>query len=499
MRRLLKILLVVLVLLAAAGVVAYHAWWKRPAPLRLPDYALEVALPSGEKAALGPSPLRAGAAAVDITPEVGPGKPPVWMGGFSIGRSAVGVHDPLWARAIVLDDGRVRVALVALDLVGMHQDETARIRRALPASLGVDYVAICCTHNHEGPDTLGIWGRTPLESGVDPNYLARVRDAAIDAVRQSVHALAPARLLAAEADTSADELIRDSRAPRVIDPRLTALRFEARGEGDAAAPPRALATLLVWSNHPEAVGSENRLISSDFPHHVRAAVERDGGGTCIYLSGSVGGLMTPLEQAVRGLDGKTYDGDTFEKAGALGEVLARRAREALLGPAARREDAPAIAVRARLLDVPAENAIFWAAMKLGVLDRGMTAEGRVRTEVGALRVGPVALALVPGEIYPEIVVGGVESPEGADFPGAPVETPPLRKALLAVPGAALAGVVGLANDEVGYLVPRTQWDARAPHAYGLREAPYGEINSLGPLAAGEVHGALRRAIGELPR
>jgi len=49
---------------------------------------------------------------------------------------------------------------------------------------------------------------------------------------------------------------------------------------------------------------------------------------------------------------------------------------------------------------------------------------------------------------------------------------------------------GLANDEIGYLLPKTQWDRRPPYTYGAARPPYGEINSCGPDAAGAVHAAL---------
>ncbi len=492
-------LLVVVVIAVVATLLGWR-WWRAPRPLRFPDYALDVRLPAAGAAA--PGPLRVGAGTVDVTPDVQAGA--VWMAGFHQGRRATAVHDPLLARALVLDDGRSRIAIVALDLIGLFHDEVVLVRRALPPALGIDYLAVCSLHNHEGPDTMGLWGAGPLRSGVAPAYLARVRDACVDAVRQGVSALAPARLVAAEADVAADGLIRDSRPPEVIDARLLALRFEAAGAAGAGAP---MATLVLWSNHPEALGDSNHAISSDFPHFVRRAVERDGGGTCVYLSGSVGGLMTPLGLAVRAPDGRKLEGDTLEKAEALGEALARRAGEALAGPGARRTEAAPLGVRARLVDIPAENPIFWAGMKLGVVDRGLVgparAGARVRTEVGALRIGPVTLALVPGELYPEIAVGGVESPAGADFPGEPAERPPLRELLAAsVPGSPappLAGIVGLANDELGYIVPRTQWDAAAPFTYGQARAPYGEINSVGPDAAPALHAALAEVIADLPR
>ncbi|MFO0964485.1 MAG: hypothetical protein U0793_02700 [Gemmataceae bacterium] len=41
-------------------------------------------------------------------------------------------------------------------------------------------------------------------------------------------------------------------------------------------------------------------------------------------------------------------------------------------------------------------------------------------------------------------------------------------------------IFGLASDELGYILPKRQWDEKAPFCYGLKKAQYGEVNSLGP-------------------
>ena len=40
-------------------------------------------------------------------------------------------------------------------------------------------------------------------------------------------------------------------------------------------------------------------------------------------------------------------------------------------------------------------------------------------------------------------------------------------------------VIGLSNDELGYILPKSQWDEEAPYTYEDDEAPYGEENSIG--------------------
>ena len=99
---------------------------------------------------------------------------------------------------------------------------------------------------------------------------------------------------------------------------------------------------------------------------------------------------------------------------------------------------------------------------------------------------------MPAEIYPELVLGGIQDPQdpGADFPGAPRERP-----LQALLTADYRMVLGLANDEIGYVIPRSQWDARKPFAYGRAEDQYGEVNSVGPSAAGRLAEAFARLLG----
>jgi hypothetical protein len=58
-------------------------------------------------------------------------------------------------------------------------------------------------------------------------------------------------------------------------------------------------------------------------------------------------------------------------------------------------------------------------------------------------------------------------------------------------------VVGMANDMVGYIIPKSQWDEEAPFTYGRNSAPYGEVNSLGPETAPAVHQGLEQLLQEL--
>ena len=119
----------------------------------------------------------------------------------------------------------------------------------------------------------------------------------------------------------------------------------------------------------------------------------------------------------------------------------------------------------------------------------------METEVGYLRFGELDVATIPGELYPELVYGQFQEPAdpGADFPDAPLETP-IAKIL---PSKKIM-ILGLANDEVGYIVPKRQWDVTAPFAYGRTSAQYGERNSVGPETARHLMEALSDRVRKAP-
>ena len=89
--------------------------------------------------------------------------------------------------------------------------------------------------------------------------------------------------------------------------------------------------------------------------------------------------------------------------------------------------------------------------------------------------------------------GDLPADPAADFPDAPPEP-----AVMATLPGETRMLLGLANDEVGYIIPRRQWDEAPPFAYGRDRAPYGEVNSVGPRVAPILMDALNRAVDAAP-
>ncbi|HEX5103018.1 MAG TPA: neutral/alkaline non-lysosomal ceramidase N-terminal domain-containing protein [Pirellulaceae bacterium] len=440
--------------------------------------------------------LRAGFATAEITPAV-EGAKPVYLAGYGMGRTAEGVHDPLFARTVVLASGEKRVAIVSVDLVGLQYPQVKAIRAKLPH---LNYVLVSSTHNHEGPDVIGIWGRNPFHRGVDEEYLELVVERVVESIRAAEKSLVP---VSAAFGTAEDEtLVGDSRQPFVKDGAIRVVRFQRPGSSDLAG------LMVVWSCHPESLGSKNKLITADFPWATVAALQKRHKCPVVYLSGAVGGLMAPPDGRIHDSEGKEIKDGNFEYARRYGEEVANLADKALA--AAEPIELTPFAISAKAIAVPVENSYYKAARALGVLQRdGIPWTGNfddvgppqppdagerlaaVESEVAYLRLGDLHVAGVPGEIYPELVYGKFQEPAdpGADFPDAPLE--PSVAALLSGKRWLL---IGLANDELGYIIPKRQWDAAAPFAYGRTKSQYGEINSCGPDVAPILMRALQARI-----
>lgn len=403
-----------------------------------PDAAREDA-PAPPSACAAPvGSFLAGAAAVDVTPPVG-----TWLGGFGVLRDASAVHDPIWARALAVRRDGVTAVVVAVDVVGLHHHVLERCRARLADVATPEAVLIAATHTHSGPDTMGLWGLPPIISGIDDDYLARLEDGIVAAGRAAVAALAPATLRVGQVDAPEVGISKNRRQPDLIDRTVTTLAFDgARGP---------LATLVHFGCHPEALGSDNDVISSDFPWALRRTVEAARPAPCVFLNGALGGMVTTAERD-----------HTFSEVERIGVALGRLALGSL-------EPAPLRVAEADLeaavvpLWMPVQNRRYHLGDAFGLFADRPFDDGHTRTAVQALRLGPVVLVTAPGEPLPRVALE--------------------LQALVAAP---VRLVVGLGADELGYLIDERDWtDDRYD---------YERTVSPGPLAVPLIRAAAARAL-----
>jgi hypothetical protein len=222
--------------------------------------------------------------------------------------------------------------------------------------------------------------------------------------------------------------------------------------------------------------------------------------------------MAPPDGLFKDDQGRVLREGEFAYAEAYGRAVGKLAEQAL-GNAQPIELIP-LNVRSAAVAVPIENSLYRAARLMGVIRRRAVAwtgdfhqadqaaiirpqpAVAAQSEVACLRLGELHVACIPGELYPELVYGKFQEPvePNVDFPDAPLE-PTIQQLMPSDKWL----VIGLANDELGYIVPKRQWDQQPPFAYDRKKAQYGEVNSCSPLAAPIIMQALRERVEELQR
>ncbi len=476
---------------------------------------LALVIASAVCAAPAAAAFTAAAGKIDITPDLK--TETTYLAGFGAsGRPAKGVHDPLYARAVVVSDGRKTAAIVAVDCIGLFRQDVLAMRRAVGWNDADHYVFVSATHDHSGPDTLGLWGRFPGVSGVNARYRKRVIAAVAKLVLDLSHRMRPAQLSYARRDLDARGLCRDSRDPVVIDPELDAVQFLARSGG---AP---IGTIVRWSCHPETSWRDNDELTADYPGQLCARVESRTGGACLFQSGVIGGLLTPDSDHDHGpLKG-------YAEGRRIGQAVADAALSALRGAARVRE--PKVGFESALVRLPIENSryilfmrslvfghklqepdgsplaawkTFWLPLR-HLIFFPLPASQRpwVETEVSRLDVGPVRFLGIPGELFPELAIGGYDGRYRFGHPLVDANNPNPPRLAEAPKGpylrqqvkAKLGILVGLANDELGYIVPPYDFQADADRSMTPQPPGdhYEETNSLGPSAAPILLKALSR-------
>jgi hypothetical protein len=446
--------------------------------------------------------LYAAAGSATITPDAMNHPCTVYLGGTGWNRLSQGVHDDLELRALVLEQDGRHLVVVSIDVVGLVQPDADLVRARLAArQVDPDHVMVSSTHVHSGPDTMGIWGPDFQTTGRCPQYIAFLADTVEALVADLAAHMVPVTVAAGETsvnDPGSDfpALVRDFRDPFVIQNRMGVVAFR----DDAGV---MVATVVNWHVHPEVMIGSDRL-SADFPHYLRPTVEAATGGTCVYLSGTLGGLQVPLDLAVPlytqdgkpvmqdGVPAHTSANDEV-KQWSLGYELASRAIEALANAT---PVEPALSVATTTVDLPLTNVYLYAAMVLEVVphfdlvkDRPDTcgAYGCVRQTVPLASLGPLHALCLPGEVLPESSIGRDEVTIEWGGEWGPMTYPAMNGWRAALPQGHLLLELGLCNDEIGYVVPAADYQPPGHPNY------YCEDNCMGP----EAEGILREAVEDL--
>lgn len=365
---------------------------------------------------------------------------PVFLAGFDQNRRATAIHDDLYVRALALRAPERTLVLVALDLIGFFRfDVQEVIRRVHSRSTGEKKpeILIASLHPHDGPDTMGLWGPDTRTSGVDRLYLAEVKDKIVSTILSALDAAVKELPAMKAASLHVPGLAKNARDPEVLDDELTVLQFLDEGG-------KPLVSLFEFACHPEVMWEHNTQVSADYLGYLRQAVEAATGAPCIFFSGDLGGMMTP--------DVKDH---SFAEAESIGRALAKAGLEALAKTGGL--SSGEIGLQKKEIRVKLTNILYKLAFRRKLLPDVRDRKGMIQTEVNLIKIGPAWFATIPGELLPRL---GLR----------------LKERIRAT-GAGTAGIICLANDELGYILPVE--DFKFPLNPFKPGRHYEETNSIG--------------------
>jgi hypothetical protein len=386
-----------------------------------------------------------GVTAADITPteaELADGQ--LYMGAYgllTVRGPATGVHDPIYARTMVLKSGSSTVALSILDLPGISNRTLHAIADAVlqKTQLTSENVFVGATHTHSAPDLQGLWGFVP------DDYKQRLIDVTAQSIADAFAAAEPAELFVAKGTAPN----RNRRGHAEIDSELTVLDAKTTGG-------KRLGTLINFAAHPVKVGELNKLISRDFCGYTVDRAEAALGGKALFFNGVVGDASP---------DG---GGSEFEGAEEYGHIVADAALTAIASPT---KVTPGIYRDQRKWQQEVTNDSFKALNDLGLLDYDIQTVGEglgIETQFSYFRLGTEV--------------------QGVAFPGEALTRTGLD--IKAQMTSRFRLFLGLTTDTLGYFVKSDEWL--------MLQRTYEEGVSLGQTAGDNAIRVLTEAIEQDP-
>jgi len=324
--------------------------------------------------------LRAGAARLEITPAPEAALP---MSGYASRTEGFKkIRDPLFVRALVLDDSRRQAAIVVADLIGLPHAAADRLAERIERETGIprDHVLAAGTHTHAAPQ--------PQNAA----YMSWVEDRALEAVRRARAGLEPVRVGfgTGRANVNVNRVARMAdggwwlgvNPDGISDKTVAVVKFESLSA-------RPVAVFSNFAVHGTVMGPRNYQVSGDLPGAAARFVERHYGeqAVALWTSGAAGD-QNPIYGP----------GDDFSRVDALGMMLG----EEIVRVAEAVRSSPAGPLRAARKTLRCPGRRLAEGSKPRDPSPQFVDADPVEIRLSLLRIGEIALAGVSGEVLTRI-------------------------------------------------------------------------------------------------
>jgi Neutral/alkaline non-lysosomal ceramidase, N-terminal len=363
--------------------------------------------------------LKVGSSQAPINPPV-----PSYIAGHTRNRKFTAIHDSLYVKVLVADDGKNSLAILSFDCIGLLYPQLQEIRKEVRKRLKGfrhNQIVMSSTHTHAGPDVVGLWGPDLMHSGVDPAYMKFL---VTTAAEQVVLAWKNRKKVTAffNTGTHGEQWVKNISEPDELDRSLTTIQFkDSKGQ--------SVATLTNFACHPTFLDAVHQVVSADYPAGFYRKMDEKAGGVNIFLQGSIGGWVQPEGEP-----------QTIEQAYRRGTELGNATLQLLTN--ARPVEGTDIRFQSLVFEMPIKNPGFIQLAKAGVIKRDI--DTSATTEIALFNIGNAMFATHPGETVPQMSL----------------ET----KKLMHTNGPKI--VMGLGMDAMGYIVKPYFFDTsrNIPHA-----------------------------------
>lgn len=408
----------------------------------------------------------------------------LYMAGYHNDWPVRSVHDLQKVSALWVDTGDAGFVWITVDSVGLFEGPVKEIRKRLKEfceEARCASVNVCSTHDHAGIDTMGLWGPVG-QDGRNAEYMENVISACVDAAEEAWKNRRAGELRYGKTGTSG--LQYDSRKPEVFDSSLYQLRFVPEDGSHGI-------RIVNYAAHAESLRGANAALSRDYPGVMADLTEAETGDRLFFTQGAIGGLLMTAELYPASVDPVRNMEET-------GSLLTKYLLS--IPEESERTLKPCFGLSRVTFEVPMDNDLYMYYKFLGILDHEVH-EGKSRTgyavttELTVLTLDDLAVIAVPGELFPELLLGDHLTEED----------PESLRSIAEKAGWPLATVCGLANDELGYIVTPSDYLLNEEHPYLERacdkkgEDHYEETNSCSKNEAYCVAEACRKAFDGLKK
>jgi hypothetical protein len=378
--------------------------------------------------------LSAGTARADITPSL-TRFPTISLAGFGEreGKPAQSVRDQIFSRALVLSDGRIKLALVATDLIGISPGMKAAVVKKV-ADLGFteNNLLLAAAHNHSAPECLHPQGDVwPLAFGKFlPEYFEFTNTRIAESIRAADAHMQPAQIgFAAVALEGFNRNRREGGGP--VDPTMTVMRVASAGAGPAA---RTLALVVNFTAHPTIMGPESFAISGEWPGAMSRSLESrmPAESAALFFNGAQGDQTHAGEFGSGWQRVEAYGKALADKAWALAENI-EMASDVEIAVSNITWRLPEYRVSPAFIESTGQEYKLTPEMAIALASKLFPS----RVQLQAVRIGEAVLMAVPGEAIAELGLA-------------------MKKDAAAL-GARYPMVIGLANDSIGYILSPEQY------------------------------------------